>query len=238
MDKKSRGQILLLHALATGAAGLALRWLMYRTGFDDRGLLSRTNPLHIGCWILALALAGHILRRLRTDADVNITLPGSTRAVAAAAAAVLLALYGGGLMNQAEGALRLVQTGLALCCAAASAAQALLLFRGKGSPAPLHIPACLFFAADMLCRYQGWSGNPQLADYCFALIGSVCLSLTAYHRIALPSGLGSRKICLLCSLMGLCLCLYSLAGSEGVLLYLAGACWVLAGLSGPEKEEA
>ena len=124
------------------------------------------------------------------------------------------------------------------CCltAAASALAALMQGARREVHPALHTPACLFFAADMLCRYQNWSGNPQLADYCFALGASVCLCLAAYQTLALPARLGNRRSYLMCALLGLSLCLFSMAGPEADVLYLAGAFWILSGLQMPVPE--
>lgn len=230
---------LLLPALAAGAAGMVLRLALYRTGFDDRGLLIPGNPLHSLCWLLAIALGVFLLLRLRGDGS-GLTLPRELRIFSAAAAAALLAFCAGDYVRDAQGGLQWARALFCALLAAATALEALAGIRRRAIHPALHTPACLFFAVDMLCRYQNWSGNPQLADYCFALAASVCLCLAAYHRLALPAGLGKPKAHLLFTLMGLCLCLYSLVGPEGGAFYLAGAFWILTGpdtIPGKEKTD-
>ena len=219
----------LLPALAAGSAGYVLRFLLYRNGFDDRGLLNPADPLHILCWILALGLSVFLLLRLRKNCDAPIAPVFGT--LSAVAAALLLAFCTWNFVPDAQGTLQRVRVALCALAAAAIILSALIQATGRTIHPALHVPVCLFFPTDMLCRYQNWSGNPQLADYCFTLGASVCLCLSAYQLVAMPAKLGKRKFHLLFTLLALCLCLFSLAGPESSPLYLAGAFWAVAALS-------
>lgn len=225
-------------ALGAGAVGIALRLALYRTGFDHRHLLTPNNPLHLLSLGLALALTVYLFILLRTGKDSPDTLlPGGIPA--GGAAALILGLNAWQLFSAAGGDyLEFVRAVLGLLCAVSLALTALTRFRGRTPALAVQSAVCLFFALDMLCRYQNWSGNPRLADYCFALPASICLCVVAYQSLALPRGLGNGKVRRFAGLMALCLCLFSLVGSGSPAFYLGGALLAYAELNAPgEKEE-
>ena len=239
MAKKIKGRPLLYHALAAGAAGICLRMILYRTGFDQRGLLDRADPLHIICCLLALTLAVRLLIALRGPKKFSLKLPAALRTGAAVGSAVLLGVNLVRLFPVSGDTLTLVRIGAGSLCCVAICFEVLSPTRAERVGTPLRALVCLFFALDTLCRYQGWSGNPQLPDYCFALPASVFLCICAYQRLALPVELGSRKVHFFAGLMGLCLCLFSLVGTGSPLHYLSGALWILSGLGShrPRRRE-
>jgi len=236
MRKLSSARSLFFPALAAGAAGGALRFALYRTGFDHRGLLPLYHPLQLLCVGIALALAVYLLIHLRQETEVP-PLHGGTPA--GIAAALTLGLNAWQLIPGIQGDyLDIMRVVFAFLCAIGVAGSTLVRFRGSTPGLSIQTAVCLFFPLDMLCRYQLWSGNPRLADYCFALPASVFLCVTTYHSLALSRGLGSRKIQTFAGLMALCLCLYSLVGSGSPVFYLGGALLAWAELGAPREKEA
>ena len=231
---KQTNQNLLLTAGA-GLLGLLLRVLLYRTGFDGKGILSASNPLHLICLGLTAAMAVYLFFRVRRTAGSaeNHTL----RLPAGVLAGVLLLLYGIGQLTALSGPLTALRCALALAGALAMVLSVCIRVRSGTMHMVCHGLICVFFALDMLCRYRGWSGNPQLPDYCFHVLAGVCLSLCSYHRLALDTGLGKHRSHSFACLMALYLCLLCLAGPESREFYLGGALWAAACLFTPEKEE-
>lgn len=237
MKQPFQTRFLVLPALGAGIAGLFLRLALYRTGFDSRHLLTPNNLPQLLCFILALGLAGYLLFLLRPGKETPAvaSLPGSS--LSGFAAALVLGLNAWQLSRVQGEYLDAVRMALAWLSAAGVALTALARFRGRIPALPVQTAVCLFFALDMLCRYQNWSGNPRLADYCFALPASICLCVIAYQALALPRALGSRKVRLFACLMALCLCLYSLAGSGSPMFYLGGALLAWSELNAPWETE-
>lgn len=217
---------LLPRVLAAGLAGAVLRLILYRVGFDEKGLLAAGHPLHLLSMVLAVAAVIALALQCRKipEPQANLTLPG----IAAGLAAGSLMLLHTCLLAQTEAApLALIR----LAVSALGTASMLLTLCPPIRKSPI-LPFCLgvvcvHFALDMLCRYRQWSGNPQLPDYCFHVLACVFLCLCSYQRLAFGVGQGSRKALSFCCLTGLLLCMLSLAGPEAPGYYLGGACWSL-----------
>ena len=226
-------------ALLAGLLGLWLRLTLYRTGFDEKNILSSSHPLHLACLGLTLLLAVYLVFALRS-ADTAATRCPALIPLAMIAGAVLTMLHGMDLLRESFVPLDTARWVLAFGCTVSMGLCALPGMGHRIRTAALGI-ITVFYALDMLCRYQGWSCNPQLPDYCFQVFACVLLSLCSYHRLALVTGLGRPRGLLFCGLMGLTLCLFCAAGPETKFFYLGGACWAGSCLFTPqppaEKQE-
>ena len=225
----------LLTAAGAGFLGLCLRALLYRTGFDHKGILSASHPLHLACLVLTAAMALYLSFRTQKSGDDTLCHP-RLRFPAGLLGGCFLLLHGITLIPELEGLLSVLRCALALSGAGAMIITVFPPVRSRRVHMLCHGLICLFFGMDMLCRYRGWSGNPQLPDYCFHVLAGVCLSLCSYHRLAFDTGLGKHRIHGYCCLMALYLCLLSLVGPEGWEFYLGGAFWAAACLSTPARE--
>ena len=83
----------------------------------------------------------------------------------------------------------------------------------------------------MVSRYQMWSSDPQLQDYCFYLTAYVALMLTAYHHAAFDAGMGSHKLLWFFSLAAMYLCCLSLKGNADTVLLLGCGVWAFTNLT-------
>ena len=63
-------------------------------------------------------------------------------------------------------------------------------------------------------RYQPWSGNPQIQDWLFSLVGAVGLTLCAYHQSAFSADRGKRRSFLATSLLTVFACCAALPHTE------------------------
>ncbi len=235
---------LITAALGAGALGLWLRVALYHFGFDEKNILPATHPLQLLCIVLTLALVVYLLleiRHLGGSGDPVKNFPDTPlRSMASLAAACLTAVHGLVLGREMSAPLEFARVALAMGSALCMALCALPGMFRKGVHIGLLFVISVFFAVDMLCRYQTWSGNPQLPDYTFQVFACILLTLCSYYRLAFHVGLGQRRRLLLCSLLGLQLCLVSIAGPETRAFYLGGAFWAGACIcraQPPEEEE-
>ena len=83
----------------------------------------------------------------------------------------------------------------------------------------------------MISRYQLWSSDPQLQDYCFYLTAYVALMLTAYHHAAFDARMGSHKALWLYSLAAVYLGCLSLKGNMDIALLLGCSAWAFTNLT-------
>lgn len=238
----SKTSRLLIPALGAGALGFCLRLVLYRVGFDERNILSVTHPLHLVCLIITVIAAVYLaleVYRLGGKDDPVANFPDSPlRTLGILVSAFLMAVHSVSLARDMFPLLPLVRALLALVSTGCMVLCALVPRRFSRLHTLCHGMISAFFALDMLCRYQDWSGNPQLPDYVFQVFACVLLSLCSYHRLAFHTGLGQRRGLLYCSLMGLCLCLVCAAGPDTQLFYLGGAIWAGTCMCTPEPPAA
>lgn len=227
MDPKTTR--LLTHTLAAGALCMVLRLALYRFGFDEKNILSATHPLQLVCLALAVLMAAYLALTVRTlggSASPAGNFPGSPlRTLGILAAACFTTIHALTLTRDISASLGLIRMVLAFAGAACMALSTLIPKDFRWLRTVCRGVVCVFFAVDMLCRYQTWSGNPQLADYIFQVPACCLLALLSYQRLAFDTGLGSRRKLLLLCLIGMFLCLICAAGPETQVFYLGGACW-------------
>ena len=219
----------LVLSLGAGVLGFLLRVILYRVGFDQRGFLPSSHPLHIACLVLTILTAGYLLftvRKLGRIKNPQRNFPDHPlRTASALGAACLMVVYGVTALPESDSGLTLLRSIFALGAAVAMALQFPAFRRIPGLEVWRHGLVSVFFALDLLCRYQGWSGNPQLPDYTFQVFACIALTLTSYHRLAFSANLGKRRTMLFSSLMALFLCLVCTAGPDTPVFYLGGAFW-------------
>lgn len=227
-------------AAAAGLAGTVLRLLLYRTGFDEKGILSSGHPLHLSCLALAAGMLVYFAFRVRKTENTVTGRPVPRLLLGLAAGCLMLiqglSLYRGispdlwlaapmSLYRRISGALPLVRCALMVLAGIAMGICTLPGNRSRTLATVCHSIVCIAFAADMLGRYQVWSGNPQLPDYVFHVLAGVALSLGSYQTLALYTGLGKPGLQRFFCLSGLFLCLLCLVGPDPWNFYLSGALW-------------
>lgn len=223
--------------LAAGGLGLILRTVLYRTGIDGRGLLVEAHWAATTLWCLtfaAVAAAFVFTRSLDGATDHAAAYPASLQGALGAFAAML----GIGMTTVSEFAefssrLHLLIWVLGLCTTVSLGCIGVFRLKG-GKPHPLlHALLCVYFALRMVSRYQLWSSDPQLQDYCFYLSAYVALMLTAYHHAAFDADMGAHRSLWLFSLASVYLCVLSLYGSMDSLLLLGCGIWAFTNLTRP-----
>ena len=241
MKLSQRNQQNIVIAAGAGFVGFALRALLYRIGFDEKNILSSSHPLHLITLVLTVAVAGYLLFRLPKAAESGEAQGPWGRFVAGLLGGYFLFLHGIALAGDLSGLLTVLNCAGALVGAGAMILCVFPPLKSQRVQMICHGLITVVFALDMLCRYRGWSGNPQLPDYVFHVLCSVCLSLCSYHRLAVDADLGKPRVHSFFCLMALYLCPLCLIGPEGWEFYLGGAFWAVACLFipvTPTKEDA
>ena len=221
--------------LGAGGLGLALRIALYATGIDGRGLLESGHWAHTAVWILTAAAALVLLiccRSITGPEEVSNAYPPSvTAALGAFAAMVGIGFTTGREFAEFSSRLHLIVWIVGICSVVAQGRIGLCRLTGKKPHFLLHVAVCVYFALRMVSRYQLWSSDPQLQDYCFYLTAYVALMLTAYHHAAFDAGMGSHKLLWFFSLAAVYLCCLSLKGNADTVLLLGCGVWAFTNLT-------
>ena len=210
-----------------------LRWSLYATAVDVKGLLVRNHPLSLALTVLTVGVLVRIALAVRRGAEKNeepysADLPAAIGSVAAAAGILLTVQTGTTAMG---GPMESVWRSLGLAAAACLLLTGIARLFGKKPFFLLHVVACLFFMVHIVTCYQRWSGNPQMQDYIFALLGAMALMLFGFYTAAQEAGCGSVRMRRGTGLAAVYLCMAELARSSCFALYLGGILWVLTDLS-------
>ena len=226
-------------ALLFGIAALVLRKWLYANAVDGKGLLLRNHPGEIGLAALtaaALTIVVLAVRKLETSGAYEdfytADLPSAFGNVAAGAGILATMLTGTpGTGSYLESAWRILGLAAPVCLCLVGVARAW----GKKPFFGFHVAACLFFVLHIVTRYQFWSGNPQIQDYIFSLLGAMTLMFFGFYSAALEAGCGGVRMKLGMGLTAVYLSLAELARSACPWLYLGGILWVLTDLGSMKR---
>lgn len=224
--------------LLLGAVGFLLRLGLYAVAPDGKGLLPKGHPLELLLWavtVVAMALviaAGWNAKGSNRYGDnFGPSLPGAVGNILMAAGILLTVLLNQPKMPNLLGSLwKLLGFVSAPCLVAAAFARV----QGKRPFFLLHTSACLFLVLHIVNHYQAWSGNPQLQDYLFPMLGTMALMFFGFYMAAFAVDSGSRRMLLGMGLAAVYLCAVSLSSGAYFFLYLGGIAWVLTNLCPPE----
>lgn len=230
MNQKIKEYILPAIAAASGVLGALLEVWLLRLDLDDRGLIPENHPAGLLLWVLgvlAVVLLFLLTRKITGKVRSYVrtfpaSVPGAVGSVIAAAGAggigVQALLTGGDVLTVVCGVLGVLA---ALSLGLAAWAR----FKGFRPNALFHTLVTLFFAAWTVSHYRLWSGDPQLAQYCFPLLANIAMMLAAYHRAAFDLRMGNRRSYQFFRLLGVFCC--ATAIPAGGLAYGAFAVWML-----------
>lgn len=213
-------------AALLGLVALVLRRQLYGVALDEKGLLLRGHPLSLALLVLTAAVMLLIVLcicRLRIPENHIPAGMAAGFGHAAMAAGILSVVLPG--MPMMRGYLGTVWQWLAMGSPVCLLAAGAVRLWGKKPFFLLHMLPSLFFAVHIVNHYQGWSGNPQLQDYVFALLATVALVLFSFYNAAWEAGCGSRRMVLVTGQAAVYLCLAELGHSSEPLLYLGGSIW-------------
>ena len=229
MKKLPNPKWLLPVALGAGAVGCLLRFWLFRTGIDERGLLPQNHIVITLVMILtAVFLLGSFLWLripLRKVAYQKL-FPASSLA----AGGCWLAAFGIALadISELDGTFdRFTVISLVISFAAIAALVFLGLRRWQGQrPHPvLHGIVTVYLMLHLVYQYRPWSTETQLQVYFFPLMASVFLMLSTYHRATVDAGFGKLSSHLFFHYGALFFCL-SAAGTQQPTFHLAMVMWL------------
>ena len=223
-----------LISLAAGILSLLPQGLLFLLTLDEKGLVATGHILHILAWLpagAALILSGVAGWQLhghnRYGDNFPPSLPGAIGSFVLAGGVLVSIPFHLAFQGNTLGLLWLILAIVSVPCLVFTG---LCRRTGKRPTALFHAVVCLFFAIHLVRCCQGWSREPQVETYVFALLASISLMLSAYHRAAFDAGIGRRRMQLLTGLAAGCLCLAAIPGSDYKLLYLTGSIWALTNL--------
>ena len=227
MKKLLSSHFLPFCTLCAGALGLLLRiWLQNLE--DDKGLLPQSHISITLLFILtAIVLGIAFLSARSTDRDGSFQnrfprsiwsmLGNLAAAISVGLVSVLEYLTGDDFFNTL-----CLPLGLLAACALVFAG--VRRFAGKTPSFAGYCIVTVYLMLHAVAQCRSWGTEPQLITYCFQLLASIFLMLTAYHRTALTIEKGSYRwfvFTCLAAIFFSCVC----AVGEAGLFYLAMAIW-------------
>ena len=223
-----------LFTLLCGGIGVLLRLWLYGTGLDEEGLLISAHPAGILTLILTVLTGGLLLwflRHFHTHGKYTRQFPVSVwGAVGAFAGAVCLLLTAMVELIKRESPLSVVVGLLGIAAAVSLAFTGLCRLKSLRPNFLFHTLICIFLILQLIRRYQSWSADPQLYDYCFQLLSTVAAMLFAYHLAALDLKSGNRRPLVTVGLLGAYFCCLSLVATDTPLFYGGLAAWMVTNL--------
>lgn len=212
-----------------GAGALALRLGLYAVAVDTRGLLVPFHYLEILLWVLTAA-AGAMAALEKRPVTLASSVPGALGAWLLAAG--LLAQM---VCTQASDMVQLYRIYQVCSVLGAAGAAAIgISYLRKQRPSALGYAAvCVALCLGMLVSYREWSSCPQIQNYVFSLLASVCLTLFCYYQAESCADMKTRKIHGAMGLMALYCCVAALRDGSWM-LYGSAAGFLLGELSAGE----
>ena len=210
--------------LGLSCAGGALRFLLYRVAVDEKGLLTAFHPVELLLWLLAAATV--VLAVLFTGKDPKKRRDDQLEALGQIMAAVGIAISAAGGFKAGAGILDLVHMVFGLAAAVLLCYGAILRWQTKPEPIFCAGITCVFFALHLVCRYRGWSAQPQLQDYLFPLAGAICTMFFCYLRC----DSAKWKIRRVVGLVGTFCCITAICKTQDPALYLGAGLWMITNL--------
>lgn len=225
-----------LLTLVCGGLGFLLRFGLYATAVDDKGLLVSGHYLLILSWVLTFLVAVllfFIVRTLDGDnrycANFSPSVLGGIGSIAAGVGLLLTVTRNIQAFAYLE---KLAQAWVIVGILSSLCLFAIGVLRMKGI-CPffgLHGLVGIFFALHLIYRYRDWSGTPQSPDFTFQLFACMFIMLSAYYQAAFDVEMGQRRHLLYVGLMGSFLCCMAAVKTDIPILYVTFAFWMITNL--------
>ncbi len=238
MKHLSKLPVLTASCAGLGLVSLCVRQWLLSSGTDKKGLLTAGHPgtilsllLLVACvCVLCLALRQRQVYRFRNS-------PLSIASMVIFAIGYFCAAWK--LLASRGQALSVIAGILGILSAVCALFLAFALYRKLRLHPLVYCPFVLFFMFFLVCRYQQWSGEPELQRYLFQMLSVVSLMLSAYHRAALEADKKGARIYLLASRAAVFFCIAAIPGSAyGILYGCAAVAIILDGFTVSAKQGA
>lgn len=219
--------------LLCGGIGLMLRlWLL--TTEDSKGFILRghiSELLLLCLTAVVLVVLFFACRGLQQGNKYDFNFPPSRiAALGSGVFALVMALISVADVLSTGDRLHRICGLLGIMGAVALAVLTCCRLRGKQPGGMLHALVCCFLTLRLICLYRGWSADPQLEDYGFALMALVFAMLASYERAAFDADFGNRGRYTFFALAAVYFCCISLAGNGDALFYGGMGLWLMTNL--------
>lgn len=218
-------------ALGAGVVGLLLRAWLFSTREETTELLAADHPAKVLLWILTAVVVAVVLwgtRNLKEAAKYSFNFPASLQgAIGCVFAALSMGITAVAEWIVYQDRLTVIASVLGVLSAAALLFLAYNRYKGQRQSILYHGIVCLCLMFRLVSQYRHWSADPQLMDYSFQLLATVCLMLSCYQNAAFDADTGNRKLHTIFRLGAVYFCCVSLLGSENVMFYLGCAVWMI-----------
>ncbi|MDO5545896.1 MAG: hypothetical protein Q4F81_08760 [Eubacteriales bacterium] len=219
-------------ALSLGLVCYYLRRLLYAMYADETGLLKTGTALEWG--VYALTALSLLLFAAAARKPMDLTPNPAGAAVGQLIGGLGLGWtalrYPGEMPGMLGNLWRILGIASALCLIWS----AWCTWRKKNTSFLLPLVPCLFWLVHMVDNYQGWSGQPQMQSYLFALLATMFMALFTYYIAAESVALGKPRRKVFSALSAGFLCLAAILGPEKTQpLWLSCAIWAVTSLYAP-----
>ena len=223
-------------ALLLGMECHYLRRLLYSVHMDSIGLLETGTALEWGIYALAalslLFFAAAARKPLEMDVFPCPVVAAIGQLIGAAGIGWTALRYSGempGLLGNLWKILGIASTFCLLWSAFRTCQK-------KSTHFLLLLPPCLFWLVHLMDNYRGWSGQPQMQSYLFALLGTMAMTLFTYYTAAETVGMGKPRLKTFFALSAGFLCLAAILGPDKTQpLWLSCAIWAVTSLYAPKN---
>ena len=220
--------------LAAGVLGLLLRIWLYATGTDKSGLLVGGHPAELFIWLLCAGVLVYLClasKPLVAAPKFGFNYPASLGGAVGCCLGAAGIAYNSvtELLSYTDNLTRIAAI-IGILASIALLFLALQRYRGEQPNVLLHTAVCGYFMVLVVSLYRHWSSDPQLQDYCFQLLATVFLMLSAYYRAAFDVDLGRRRPLVICHLAAVFFCCLSITDKSIFFFYLPMAIWAFTDL--------
>lgn len=222
MKHLSKLPVLTTLCATLGLVCMCIRQWLLSAGTDSKGLLVASHPGILISWLL-LSAAACILCLSLKQRQVYHFSPTPVSAVSMVFFAIGYSTAAIQLFTTHAHTLSMIAGCFAVCSALCALLLAFALYRKLRLHPFVYCPPALFLMLFLVCRYQQWSGEPELQRYLFQMLAVVSLMFTAYHRAALESDKKGVRAYLLLSRAAIFCCIAAIPGSLYGILYGCGA---------------
>lgn len=229
--------------LIAGILGLLLRSWLFLTGIDEKGLLVSRHPGAVLTWILTVLFVGVLFLSTRNPGRPKNASPSRSRSGFAGAliAGIGIAVTELAALAAHGDVFSLISGILGVAAAVCLGIASWCHWKGTLPAFGVYPVVVVYFLFHLVCQYRQWSWASQPQLYAFPLLSCVLLMLSAYHRAALFTSMGSPGSYLFFTQAAAFFCFLSIPGGNGI-FYLTTAIWMLlspfsVGVSAWKKEE-
>ena len=220
--------------LIAGIIGCSIRAWLYATGIDSKGLLLSQHPGQFLIWgftgvVMILLILG--TKDLIQAPKYGFNFPAQTvSAVGAALAALGILIASITQLGSFGDSFALADILLGFLSAAALGFLGYCRLKGKHPTVIFHAVICVYLMVHLICQYRLWSADPQIQNYAFSLLSSVCIMLSNFYSAAFDANEGKRRPHTFFHMASVYFCIVSAPYCEDPLFYLSMALWMFTDL--------